>query len=597
MRPRYLLVAGSMQPDRTTLLERLASAGLELKVAQPQLVAFANRHCRCLPVGEGCVLGTLFHRHGPASAIASFDAEEAERIAKSVGDRLLTDFWGGYVASVAGPHSVRILRDPSAALPCYFALLAGCAAFASDAELLIEAGFAEIDIAWDTLTRHFYGGGVPTPQTALDGIWELLPGFAIDIGEQVRSQRSCWSPWHHVQVHGDDWNLAAEQLHRTVKHCVRAWASGHDHLLLSLSGGLDSSIVAACLAGSGARTTCLNMFGDDPGGDERAFARIVADHQGFPLIERAYRIEEIDIAAPLGTHLPRPQDRTQALAYERAHLDVARQIRATAFVTGNGGDSVFGYSQSASAIADRYLVEGIGSGLCRTLRDVCRQTGCGPIEAAASAWRLARAPRGYRCRPDPLFLDPEVLAGLADGEPDHPWLEAPPNGLPGQAAHIAAILRVQQCLEPSRGRHLPVINPLMSQPIIEACLSVPSWQWRAGGRDRSLARRAFAGALPVVVLHRRVKGGPDGFAAQILDHFRAGIKERLLDGHLARQRIVDRNALQQTLSSERPTLGTERVRILELVAAEAWLGSWLSRVAPRRVQADVSAIPARPSPS
>src|SRR3546814_11360303 len=60
------------------------------------------------------------------------------------------------------------------------------------------------------------------------------------------------------------------------------------------------------------------------------------------------------------------------------------------------------------------------------------------------------------------------------------------------------------------------VHPLMSQPIVEACLSVPSWEACRGGIDRSFARRSFARDLPASVIERRVKGGPDQFALPIL---------------------------------------------------------------------------------
>ena len=79
-----------------------------------------------------------------------------------------------------------------------------------------------------------------------------------------------------------------------------------------------------------------------------------------------------------------------------------------------------------------------------------------------------------------------------------------------------------------------------------------------------------------MILGRRVKGGPSHFAAQILDGFRDQIRERLLDGHLAREAVVDRIALEEALRDGRLCTSEERVRILELVAAEAWLESWMS---------------------
>jgi asparagine synthase (glutamine-hydrolysing) len=215
--------------------------------------------------------------------------------------------------------------------------------------------------------------------------------------------------------------------------------------------------------------------------------------------------------------------------------------------------------------------------MIRSLLDVCGQTGCTVFDAIGQAWRLARGPPDYRVRPTPLFLDAQFVAGLGPAELWHPWLDARTGALPGKAAHIAAILRVQPNIEASRGYYQPVLSPLLSQPIVETCLAIPSWQWREGGRDRSLARLAFASDLPPLILDRRVKGTPGRFAALLLDHFRAAIGERLLGGQLAAHRIIDRAALEQVLRGHRPVPDLERIRILELVNAEAWIAHWAAR--------------------
>src|SRR3546814_5662926 len=76
------------------------------------------------------------------------------------------------------------------------------------------------------------------------------------------------------------------------------------------------------------------------------------------------------------------------------------------------------------------------------------------------------------------------------------------------------------------------LHSLMSHPIVEACLSVPSWEACRGGIDRSFARRSFARDLPASVIERRVKGGPDRFALQILRTQLPTIRARLLEGVL-----------------------------------------------------------------
>ncbi len=577
MSPRYLLLIADEGSDRTDLLELLSRrTGLKPSFSGPRIAVLVNPACTCIALGTaGCILGSLFGRGGSGHQVTALANSDAAFVLASEGEALLSNFWGGYVAAIGGPDRAKILRDPSGTFPCYYSIGDGFVLFASDAELM-AASALPIDINFEEIGRQLYRAFVPSPATALRGIRELLPGFALRIPADTDNQEVCWSPWDHVVDRTDGQN-EAEQLSRIVGRCVRSCASGRGRLLLSVSGGLDSSVIAACLAKRSVDVVCLTMFAEDPAGDERVFARALCNHLGLRLIERPYLLGDIDIEEPLAAHLPRPRDRTQANAYERVHLEVASEVGASAFMTGNGGDNVFGYSQSAAPIADRYLTGGLGPGTLRALFDVCHQTGCSIFDAIGHAWRLARGPATQPVRPNPLLLDPGFVSGLGLEELHHPWLDAPAGALPGKAAHISMILRVQPNLEASRGYHLPMLSPLMSQPIIEACLKIPSWEWRAGGRDRAFIRRAFVADLPAAILNRRVKGTPSRFAARLLDHFRQSILERLLGGRLASHGIIDTGAVEQLLRGERPVADLERVRILELVNAEAWLEHWAAR--------------------
>lgn len=598
MSPRYLLVVDGAGIQSPELLRLSRNTGLEPAFVSGRVAALVNAACHCVEVPDGgCIVGTLFHRHGLAEPLARLALSEAASISRTRGQRLLHAYWGGYVAGIGAAESVRVLRDPSGVFSCYYARSGGSMLFASDADLLAASG-AAIELDFEEIGRQLYRANVPNPATALSGVRELLAGFSLDIPGSIDAQECCWSPWAYVSDREVETEAAAERLSRIVRHSIQSWGATQSRLLLSVSGGLDSSIIAACLASAGADVACLTMFSDDAAGDERVFARAVCKHLGLRLIERAYRLDDIDIDEPLAPHLPRPRDRTQANAFERVNLDVAYEIGADAFVTGNGGDNVFGYSQSAASVADRFLAEGIGPGTYHSLLDVCRQTGCSIFDAMWQGWRLARRPPAHKVQPKPLFLKPDFIASLGPSELRHAWLDAPERALPGKAAHISSVLRAQPTLEASRGYFLPVISPLMSQPVIEACLEVPTWEWRAGGRDRSLARRAFERDLPPAVLNRRVKGTPSRFAARLLDHFRRPIRERLLGGRLAAHRVIDAVALEKVLDGDRPVPDLERVRILELVNAEAWIGHWESREhVPERAEESIRSDALCPPPA
>jgi asparagine synthase (glutamine-hydrolysing) len=579
MSPSYLLVAGGDRQGRSALVQRIAErSGLALAFTNRWVAALVGPSCPCLAVnGAGCILGRIFERSGPPTAVQSVGDDEAAVIAATEGRSLLASHWGGYVAAIRGEGSVTILRDPSADFPCYFVSTGQVTVFASDAELLVRTGLVDIAVDYDEIGRQLFRAFVPVPATALHGVHELLAGFAIHISDRVSPQEQCWNPWDHVDRSDQDPIEESRALARTIQHAIQATASPYGRLLVSVSGGLDSSIVALCLARARADIICLTMFTDDPAGDERLFARVLCDGLGLKLIERQYRFEDIDLDQAIAANFPRPRDRLQALAFERVHYAVAAELGADAFVTGNGGDHVFGYSQSAAPVADRYLTEGLSRGTLASLIDVCRQTGCGMADALRQAWTLVHSDHRYVVRPNRLLLSPGFAASLGPGDWHHPWLDAPGAALPGKAAHVATILRVQPNLEPSLGTAYPVLNPLVSQPVVEHCLKIPSWSWREGGRDRALVRRAFADALPPAVRDRRVKGTPGRFAARLLDHFRPALRERLLSGRLAAAGIIDAVEIDRILTGERPVGDLERVRILELINAETWIAHWQSR--------------------
>jgi len=573
MRPRYLLLVAE-RPDLVIVAERMADrTGLAVARCAAGFAVLANEACSCIEVDpQWVVIGTLFHRHGAPRAIAAFSETERATLSAQGNAALLATWWGGYISVRHGNGATAILRDPSAALPCYRAECDGLKLFASDVALLETATGKALPVAWEALGRILYAAGLPTTETALAGVTDLRAGEVVTIDGGSERTTAGWSPWDFVETGGEeDSEAVAERLRRVVEHCVSAWASLYERPLLSLSGGLDSSIVAACLARARSRATCLTLFTDDPAGDERGFAQVVCEAVGLPLAEARYDLDAVDLSRPLGADLPRPAGRTEAQPYELAHRAVAGRIGADAFFTGNGGDNVFGYSQSAAALADRALHEGPGTGAFATLRDVCRQTGAGPLRVTRAAVRLARQPPDYRWKPNPSFLHPELVASLCEMTFGHPWLEAPPWALPGKAAHIAALVRAQLTLEADRSRVAPVIHPLLSQPILETCLAVPSWRWREGGRDRSMVRAAFAGRLPAAIVDRKVKGTPDPFCGEIVHAKRAELRAQLLDGQLAAHRILDPGAIEEALRPGRPTTGEENVRLLELANVEAWL--------------------------
>lgn len=570
MTPVYLALIDPTPQELAQAAAAGAALGLEERARLPDCALFGSPDLPVLSLGPaGFIIGTLLHRHGRARPVSVLAPQEVAQLAAGGAQSLLRSYWGSYVACLREAAGIAAMRDPSGGLPCYVSRLAGGLALSADASLLIRTGLSPMAIDYGRLAGHLYRAALPTSETALAGIEELLPGYACSAGKAAAMR---WSPADHLADSGAEIDELAGRLGQTVRAGVVGLSEGRGRLLVSLSGGLDSSIVAACLVEAGQDVLCLTMYGPDASGDERIHARSVAARLGVTLLEHAYRVEDVDILAPLNAHLPRPMGRSQALAYERVHMAAAAEYGAGAFVTGNGGDNVFAHSQSAASIADRWQAHR-WDGVAATLKDTCRQTGCSPLAALKAARRILKAPPGYRWKPDPALLSHDVCTAMEQDGLTHPWLAAVPSPA-GKAAHVAALLRVQQSIEPMRGRMIPVINPLLAQPIVETALAIPSWRWREGGTDRAAARRAFADRLPQTVIRRQAKGGPDGFSRKVVTANLRLIRERLIRGQLVAHGIVDPGALAAALEPDAAIQGTQHVRLQELLVAEAWLDHW-----------------------
>lgn len=487
--------------------------------------------------------------------------------------------WGSYIHLSDGPPGIALTRDPSGMLPCYVRHCDGVSLAASDAKLLTCTGTAEID--WPCLAGFLATGGMRSRATCLAGIFEPVPGTRQQLAAD-NAPETLWSPWTFTTAKSriPSEAAAAETLRRTINQVAEAWAAQFPDVVLGVSGGLDSSIVAAALKCAGANITAVTLATRERDGDERAYARALTDALGIPLVEAFEDPDHVDLEYSAAAHLPRPSTRAFSQSSDAIQLAIASERRATAFMSGGGGDSVFCALRSASPLADRILAKAGLVDLARTARDIGSLTGSPLwpvlVRGVRNAWRGVR-PLPPLANP---FLSRDCRAAVT-ALPLHPWLAPPAGTSPGKAAHIAWILGIFNHLDPvGRTLQLPGIFPLMAQPVVELCLRIPTWMWVSGGRDRAVAREAFRDILPKVVLERRSKGTPASFVMTLFETRRSQIREMLCDGLLAHNGLIDRTAVAHYARDPRPVSDVRYMQVMSLVDAESWARCWTDQEAP-----------------
>lgn len=555
--------------------ERLRSpAMVELIDLPGLLVAGAPDAARLvLPKGGGIILGHLFDRERSARIT------DAEKLGAPAAADLVTAYWGGYVAIRALEDRVEILRDPSGMVPCYHAEIEGVHVLTSHPHLLFGPGLIKPVIDWTIVTQSLVFRDFRPARTCLRGVAEILPGVVLDVADRGVFTRCAWSPWAFAEPAAriTDPAAAISTLREVVTATLGAWGGCFERPLIEISGGLDSSIVAAGMRTGQSGAHCLT-FGPAPGdASELPWARAVAEHLGYPLTELVADATTVDIRLSDARDLPRPCARAFSQALDRPIQALAAELHTDAFFGGGGGDSMFCLTHSAFPVIDRLAAEGLGKGVLETAGDIAQLTRTNIWKVLASAAR--RWPRNYSAMPPPMtngFLAPHVREALPWPE-GNPWLASPAGIPPGKRKHVWSIIGIQNQLE-GYGREslAPFLSPLMSQPIAEVCIAIPSWYWCAGGNNRAVAREAFRDRLPASVIDRRTKVSFSSLAYRMIRANMPILRDMLLDGSLARQGMLDRDRIIAFLGG---TMADAEAlpELMALVEVEAWVRHWEGR--------------------
>jgi asparagine synthase (glutamine-hydrolysing) len=175
------------------------------------------------------------------------------------------------------------------------------------------------------------------------------------------------------------------------------------------------------------------------------------------------------------------------------------------------------------------------------------------------------------------FLTQDAQANITAEYLSHPWTVDLENIAPGRQLQIAALSEVLNRHRPFPGLETVYEHhPLLSQPLIELCLRIPSYWHLKGGITRAVERLAFRDCVPPEILAREQKGQSTPSLLEALRRSEAFVRELVLDGILAREKIIDRRTIEPYLRHQRPLEIDKIFPLLSCIAAELWVQSWES---------------------
>ena len=232
------------------------------------------------------------------------DSEVALAALAQWGPRALERFDGMFALAAwyVRTRTLLLARDPLGMKPLYYSAIAGGIAFASEikAFLALEGFTAQPNLR--SLQQYLEFGYVfDAHDTSLAGVGKLPPGHAMEIvAGRAGTPYAFFTPRLADPGNARTLDQAADELYATLGEVVRQHLVADVPVGLLLSGGLDSSIIAA-LAAKHTRVATISMGFAESSVDERAFARTVAKHIGSDhrevLIHQREIVEGLDEVA------------------------------------------------------------------------------------------------------------------------------------------------------------------------------------------------------------------------------------------------------------------------------------------------------------
>jgi asparagine synthase (glutamine-hydrolysing) len=459
-------------------------------------------------------------------------------------------------------------RDRFGKKPFYYWYRGQDFVFASELSALLKHPSVPKSVSQRALMKYFAYGYIPAPHSLIQGVHKLPAGHCfrlnVESGE-FRIERY----WEYVpEPEGMDPAAAAHQLAEKLERAVRRRLISDVPLGVFLSGGIDSSAVAALARQTTGDLKTFTVGFQEPSFDESRFARDVASLLHTSHFEQTCSLEESKTLLPqIIDRLDEPMGDSSLLPtfllsrFAREHVTVC--------LAGDGGDELFcGYDPFKALQRAEWYIRVVPKPLHFGVALLANRL---PVSHRNLSFdfKVKRTLRGLAF-PDRVWLpiwmgplEPGEIAALFQAEIDLEELYAEAIAAWESCRHLDVVTRTQQffiklylqdCIltkvdRASMMNSLEARCPFLDPEVVELARRIPTDLKFQQGQTKWILKKALQGVLPDRILNRKKKGFGvpvgkwflDGSLLQVSSHrltharYRPGYFERKLREHQARR--------------------------------------------------------------
>jgi asparagine synthase (glutamine-hydrolysing) len=491
---------------------------------------------------EGC--GVRFQGHSDTEVL--INALEVWGVAEAL--PRLNGMWAFAWLDVRS-RQLTLSRDRCGEKPLYVAAGVDGLVFASELKAALALRTQRSDLNGGPILDFLALGLLDvSTETMIQGIRQVAPGTFVtyELSDQTAvasEERRYWSPSRSAPDCARSLESYVDRVRDVLEDSVRIRLRSDVPVGILLSGGLDSSAIAAAAAAAGTELTLYSLRNEDSAIDESPYARAVADRLSLPVswltmpADRDGLMKDVE-AATWASDAPLAGFSYVALF---RIMRMARETGVTVLLSGQGGDELFcGYRKYLGFQLADLARRGNWLDLARRATPWLRNGTLIPQWSTAEATRYL--PRFLRTRSASLLgkrlsdLN-QSFVGLARGQSlqDRQIADLTQFSVP-------TLVHYEDRLSMAWAREVRL--PFLDHRLVDLAVPAPIEFKLGPGWSKYALRKAIQPWLPHEVVWRRVKQGfttPE--AGWMRGELQAAIREYLPpSAEVFRRELVDQQA-------------------------------------------------------
>ncbi len=255
-------------------------------------------------------------------------------------------------------NQVHLVRDRLGEKPLVYFAQPDSFWFSSELTPLIRSGVVQAAFDPEALGDYLLYGFVPEDQTIIQDVKKVPPGciLTIDVNTCATKITQYWNPFDYV---GED-SVTTDQIRQSLRESVQLATQSDVPVAVALSGGLDSSIVAALARESRPDLRAFTVgYSQNSSTDESSAAAEFAQSIDLPITH--IELDAQNIARDFGA-MCSARDEPITDSAGSAYLCLAQAVRNEGFpvlLNGQGGDELFwGYPWVREVAQRAFLATG-----------------------------------------------------------------------------------------------------------------------------------------------------------------------------------------------------------------------------------------------